>query len=177
VRSPDTLILRPLSTTTTDVSSIITLILRFIPRRVALWLHPVGATFMMYIESVTKHIVQVKQENLSSATVQANPRSSVFRYIVSSKSLPPEEQSVERLSHEGATLLGAGALTLARSLSTTFYHILANPEIQETLRTELREYPTDPSEATPKRTALERLPFLRACVREGLRYALRPQTK
>ncbi|KAK5078346.1 hypothetical protein LTR51_000535 [Lithohypha guttulata] len=148
---------------------LISVILKLIPQTVALKLYPLGATFTMYMTAVTSHIIHAKNQDLSAASVLANPRSSIFRYIVCEKTLPKAEQSVDRLSHEAATLLGAGALTLARSLSMTFYHILANPTIREKLAAELAQPLADIHAHMPRRSELERLPYLRACVREGLR--------
>ena len=80
-----------------------------------------------------------------------------------------------RLIDEGITLIGAGTVTTAHVLSTTVYHILANPPILYTLRAELKDaaLPGDPSTSAAKPplplTQLERLPYLTATIKEGLR--------
>lgn len=135
----------------------------------ALYVWPVGVTFQAYMKGVTHHIVQAKEENLSADSVIANPRSSVFRYIISTADLLKEDKSVERLGHEAATLLGAGAFTLSRSLAITLFHILANDRIRKTLSAELAMVMADFPNSMPRWSELSKLPYLHACIKEGLR--------
>lgn len=121
------------------------------------------------MKGITRHIVQAKGENLSVDSVVANPKSSVFRYILSTADLLEAEKSVERLGHEAATLLGAGAFTLSRSLAITLYHILANDHIRNTLSAELAEVMVEYPKSMPRWAELSKLPYLHACIKEGLR--------
>lgn len=57
---------------------------------------------------------------------------------------------------------------LSRCLSVLTYHILANPEILDTLTQELKEAIPDPQHL-PHWATLEKLPYLNSVVQEGLR--------
>ena len=53
-------------------------------------------------------------------------------------------------------------------LSTTVYHVLANPPILEKLQVELRDLMPN-GNSKPNLVQVERLPYLTAIVKEGLR--------
>lgn len=59
-------------------------------------------------------------------------------------------------------------MTTAGAMSIESFHIIDQPRIYEKLREELREAFSDPS-APIRLLQLERLPYLRGCVREGIR--------
>lgn len=72
------------------------------------------------------------------------------------------------LRHEAAALLGAGSDSTAITATTTLYHVLHNPEIQQRLVKELRTaWPV--LEEVPRYEVLEKLPYLTAVIKEGLR--------
>ena len=82
--------------------------------------------------------------------------------------VPAEEKSYVRLLNEAQALTGAGAMTTANVLDTTFYHLLANPAYLARLRKELCSAIPDPA-ITPSVAELEALPYLTAVLHEGLR--------
>ncbi|KAL2868567.1 cytochrome P450 [Aspergillus lucknowensis] len=86
--------------------------------------------------------------------------------------LPPAEKTVQRLKGEGQILIGAGTLTTGNALKTIIFHIQDNPRILHNLRAELDTAlaDTDPLNM-PDPSQLERLPYLTACIWEGLRMA------
>ncbi|KAH9177355.1 putative P450 monooxygenase [Lactarius sanguifluus] len=72
------------------------------------------------------------------------------------------------LSQEAAALLGAGSDSSAIAATTISYHVLHNPEVQQRLVDELRTaWPV--LEEVPRYEVLEKLPYLTAVVKEGLR--------
>ncbi|KAI9435562.1 putative P450 monooxygenase [Lactarius indigo] len=72
------------------------------------------------------------------------------------------------LSQEAAALLGAGSDSSAIAATTISYHVLHNPEIQRRLVNELRTaWPV--LEEVPRYEVIEKLPYLTAVVKEGLR--------
>lgn len=82
--------------------------------------------------------------------------------------LPPQEKSVARLGDEAQLMLGAGIETVTWSLSVATFHIINNPGIFAKLRAELKE--ALPRADTPLDwQKLEKLPYLSACVQEGIR--------
>ena len=93
---------------------------------------------------------------------------SIFRHLMSSD-IPVAELSTERLTTEAMTLLAAGISTVSGSLDLTMYYILANENIRARLSAELESVTSDFPERMPTMADLEKLPYLHAVVREGLR--------
>lgn len=91
----------------------------------------------------------------------------IFHELLESD-LPPQEKSVDRLADEAQLMIGAGLETTAWALTVTSFHLINNPVILKKLRAELEA-------AIPKPTSeldslsLEQLPYLSACIREGIR--------
>lgn len=71
-----------------------------------------------------------------SSTTASNNRT-IFMEILGS-SLPPEEKSVGRLNAEAFLVLGAGTDPTTRNLTVTLYYLLADKELLEHVREELK---------------------------------------
>jgi cytochrome P450 len=95
------------------------------------------------------------------------PHPTIFHTLLSS-TLPPAEKSLPRLGDEAQLMIGAGLETTAWALTTTCYHLLSNPSTLHLLYTELCAAIPDPS-SIPNSLQLEKLPYLSACVQEGIR--------
>ncbi|KAF2180108.1 cytochrome P450 [Zopfia rhizophila CBS 207.26] len=96
-------------------------------------------------------------------------RANVFHTILSSP-LHPREKEVKRMAQEGFNILSASGDTIARTLTTAMYHLLANPPALQKLKDELRTVMPDPSIEVDL-TTLEALPWLTAVLKESLRIA------
>lgn len=99
----------------------------------------------------------------------------LFDHLLRSGSeLPALERSVDRLTTEAQVILGAGTVTTARAMSFTTVHILLNQRVKQKLIDELKNAGAEAM--LPRKlssyTMLKRLPYLNACVKEGLRYVL-----
>ena len=84
--------------------------------------------------------------------------------MVNESGLPEEDLSLERLTKEAQILLGAGSVSTARTLHFITYYLLSNSHMRERLEQELRD--------AGERAAwsqLEKLPYLQALIKEGLR--------
>ncbi|KAL4819367.1 hypothetical protein BDW67DRAFT_182313 [Aspergillus spinulosporus] len=93
----------------------------------------------------------------------------VFDSLLSS-TLPQHEKTVDRLKGEGQTLIGAGTLTTGNALKTIIFHVLDDPNILQKLRAEVDGALENVDILSMSDTAyLERLPYLSACIKEGLR--------
>lgn len=107
-------------------------------------------------------------ENVHSKSSQStSSHPTIFNELLRSK-LPPPEKSVRRLSSEAQQMIGAGVETVAWALTTTVFYLVSNPACLEKLRAELITAIPDPA-SLPTSTTLERLPYLAACVKEGIR--------
>ncbi|KAL4757590.1 cytochrome P450 [Aspergillus foveolatus] len=147
---------------------------QMIPTTLLLRLFPVLASYRLAHELATRHINDAKRESLSldARKVQQDTKSSLFRHLLSfssARGLPESERDTERLAREAMMLFGAGTVTVARTLNLICYYILRDSHIKDRLVEELEsvmaQYPT----STPTWQQLERLPYLHALVREGLR--------
>jgi cytochrome P450 len=83
--------------------------------------------------------------------------------------MPDSEKKPERLVLELMAIMGAGTATTSWILTLTTYHILADPAKEKRLREELQEVMSDFPERMPRWAELEKLPYLTACLKEGLR--------
>ena len=112
--------------------------------------------------------IQATIEELSSSKTH-EPKPGLFSTILQSN-LSPQDRTAERIAREAMSLLIAGSETTAFTMSTITYHVLANPATLAKLRAALRQAIPDPN-VLPPLGQLEAIPYLYACVQEGLRLA------
>ncbi|PQE20317.1 Cytochrome P450 protein [Rutstroemia sp. NJR-2017a BBW] len=119
-----------------------------------------------------KHIVEAKERRRyhdrlpkKEGSLKSN---TVFDQLVNSD-MPESELSVERLASEAQVLMGAGTVTTARSMDHLVFHILRNSHVRDRLEVELKVVMADFPETIPSWQTLEKLPYLQACIKEGLR--------
>jgi cytochrome P450 len=93
----------------------------------------------------------------------------IFHELLESN-LPPQEKTVSRLGDEAQLIIGAGLETVSWALSVTTYYLISNPPILEKLRAELETTIPDPASKLDS-LQLEKLPYLSACIQEGIRIA------
>jgi cytochrome P450 len=91
----------------------------------------------------------------------------IFHELLESN-LPQQEKSLSRLDDEALGTIGAGVTTIAWALVIASVHLLNNPSILEKLQTELKAAIPDPT-IQPDLPELEKLPYLSACIQEGIR--------
>jgi len=84
--------------------------------------------------------------------------------------MPQSELSSERLSKEAQVILGAASVSTARTLDFITYYILANKNHLVILQKELGPIMARYPEKVPSWADLEKLPYLQAVIKEGLRW-------
>ncbi|KAI4281616.1 MAG: hypothetical protein L6R38_003557 [Xanthoria sp. 2 TBL-2021] len=141
-------------------------LMQALPDPVMLWLRP-SLRLAMQLMKKMQFDVQAIIEDLSSKTHE--PKPGLFLKIMQSN-IGPQDRSAERIAREGMSLLVAGSETTAVTLSTITYHLLANPDKLAKLRGALEQAVPD-SNTLPPLGQLEAIPYLHACVQEGLRMA------
>ena len=104
-----------------------------------------------------------------------NSHVSLFDHILDSD-MPETERSDDRLTGEAQILLLAGTGTTSRTLDLISYYILANPSIHSRLQDELKDTMAAYPQHVPSLAELERLPYLQAIIKEGLRSVKRVDT-
>ena len=93
----------------------------------------------------------------------------VLYEMVQNSNLPAEEKTFARVKNDASIFIGAGMETTGRTLAITFYHILANEDVHQRLREELRTVIPAADSPIPSLARLEKLPYLTAVITEGLR--------
>lgn len=92
----------------------------------------------------------------------------MFRNMISSAEKTSAVLTKEHLTSEAIVMIVAGTDTTASTLAIGLHHLLQQPETYRKLQDEIRTVmPT--VDARPAVQALDALPFLDACVKEGLR--------
>jgi len=152
----------------TGFPSLINLI-SLIPERLVTWVDSRSRTFVTFKKMARTHIINAKRDKLEAKPLRdGKARTSLFHYIVNSD-MPESELSVNRLAKEAQVLLGAGSASTARTIDFIVYYILAKEAIRTRLQEELQESMANYPQNIPSCSELEKLPYLQAIIKEGLR--------
>ncbi|KAL1615381.1 hypothetical protein SLS54_009035 [Diplodia seriata] len=125
------------------------------------------------MDDIRSQVRKVKQD-IDQGVVKPSEstRATVFTEILTSN-MPDSEKDTERLSREAQAMVQAGIETVSWSLTTNLTYLLSNPHALARLHAELlAAIPPSPNSSPadlPSWTTLEQLPYLSACVLEGLR--------
>ena len=117
-----------------------------------------------------KHIIHVKAETRekNSHSGGVSTGYSLFRSIFESQDLESEGDT-ERLVREARILFGAGSATTARTLDFITFYIVRDPAMRKRLADEVHLPMSKFPNEFPSLAELERVPYLAALVKEGLR--------
>lgn len=133
------------------------------------WLDSRLVTFERFKNFARQHIIDAKRELEEKPDhIAFETRNSVFRHLLTS-GLPESDLSVERLTREAQIFLGAGSISAARTLDFISYYIISRKDYLERLQEELAPLMKGFPETMPSFVELEKLPFLQALIKEGLR--------
>jgi cytochrome P450 len=125
--------------------------------------------YIAFIRDCEVQITAIKKGLEQSKHAEAETsHATIFHELLENKDMPASEKSIDRLVQEGQVIVSAGTETTAWCLSVTTFHLLSNPQVLQKLRAELEGAMPKPSE-TPTLASLEQLPYLTACIQEGLR--------
>lgn len=96
-------------------------------------------------------------------------RPTLFRYMVNNSNLAESDLSVDRLTKEAQILLGAGSVSTARTIHFIVFYLLSNEYMRNRLEEEVKDVMAEWPEKRPTWAQLEKLPYLQAVIKEGLR--------
>ncbi|KAJ5605341.1 cytochrome P450 [Penicillium lagena] len=100
----------------------------------------------------------------------------MFKNMMSAAEKKSRELTKEHLISEAIVMFVAGTDTTAAALAITLHHLLQQPDIYRRLQDEVRTVmPT--LDSRPTVPELDALPFLNACVKEGLRISCPSRTR
>ena len=94
-------------------------------------------------------------------------KTTIFHDVLESD-LPEHEKTPNRLYHDARDLITAGTLTSSATLTEITFQLLQNPVALRRLKDEIMRVMPDP-DILPPFHELQRLPFMKAVVNEGLR--------
>ncbi|KAL8644389.1 MAG: hypothetical protein Q9226_007786 [Calogaya cf. arnoldii] len=140
-------------------------LMQALPDSVMLWLRPSLRLAMHMIKKMQSDVQSVIKD-LGSDTHE--PKPGLYLNVIQNN-LGSHDESAETIAREGLSLLLAGSETTAMTLSIVTY-LLANPDKLARLREALEQSIPD-SNTIPPLGQLEAIPYLHACVQEGLRLA------
>ncbi|KAF2191513.1 cytochrome P450 [Zopfia rhizophila CBS 207.26] len=145
-------------------------ILRMLPRRLVYFLHPLTRRLFRLQDEIEERIraAQARHAGQTDDKECETRQILMLDQLIASPHLPAREKTEKRLGEEYLTILMAGTVTTAWTLSVTVYHILANPPILQRLHLELQDLVSG-LDRVPTWTDYEKLPYLSAIVNEGLR--------
>ncbi|KAK2879935.1 hypothetical protein FQN49_000747 [Arthroderma sp. PD_2] len=112
--------------------------------------------------------VDNRMERVYTKNQHGTKEQCIFAEIMNNDKLPLLERKLGRLSDDAKFLLGAGTDAPSQALAITLFHILNNGPVYRKLQEELKGSLPDP-QADPSLAMLERLPYLTAVIKEGLR--------
>ncbi|KAI9852160.1 MAG: hypothetical protein M1838_001623 [Thelocarpon superellum] len=130
---------------------------------------PLGS-FTRMQEDCRKQIVTIK-ENLDSGEKKPVTRTTIFHQLLNPNATEGHiVPSVDDLKDEAYVMLSAAADTTGNAMTIAAYHVIENEDIYKKLTAELKEAFPDSSKALDF-LSLEKLPYLTAVIKEGLRLA------
>jgi cytochrome P450 len=119
-----------------------------------------------------RHLVRNAKQDLSEKCFVDEKKSrfdrTIFHGILRSD-LPDEELEMEMLKDHAVSLIAAGIASTELTMRTAFFHIVSNNNIWKKLRHELECAMPDSQEPVSLDNVSERLPYLTACIDEGMR--------
>jgi cytochrome P450 len=147
-------------------------VVRSMPLSVAIKLVPPVGFMKSWMQRVGIQVKKIKSDPETMRVIKTEKRrkDTIFAQILSSD-LPEEELSDERLIDEGVLIATAGSETTAWAITITTYHIMKNPEVLAKMRKELGTVEIPQGDPVAPWTSLEKLPYLTAVIKEGVRMA------
>ncbi|KUJ19996.1 putative cytochrome P450 [Mollisia scopiformis] len=144
--------------------------IKLIPISILLRLYSGAAGFKAFRQLAIDKIEDAKRTLKLSKKEGAEGRmpETLIQHLLKSD-MPESDKATERLASEFVAILAGGTMSIARGLSTIIYFLLADAELEARLRGSLKEVMGGYPERIPKLAELEKIPYLYACVREGLR--------
>lgn len=112
-----------------------------------------------------RYMRQIKDIRSQGPQSQKDGTESIFHQLLQSD-LTASEKETGRLVDEAVLLIGAGTNTGSWTLTVLTFHLLSQPGVLRRLKTELKA-----AGPNPPLSALEKLPFLTAVIKEGQRLA------
>ncbi|OCT47606.1 Trichodiene oxygenase [Cladophialophora carrionii] len=155
----------------------ITKLTQFVPDNLTILMKPATASYVKLRRDIKAQIEQIiRTENsgddhTKSDTSRPSSHQHTLIHEILRSDLPDAEKSPARIMQDIQATVTAGTLATAAALSYTLFSLLSHPQLLRRLRTELHAAMPNPT-VLPSLAVLEQLPFLTACIKEGLRLGI-----
>ncbi|KAI0139140.1 putative cytochrome P450 [Hypoxylon sp. NC0597] len=132
-------------------------------------LNPAMGRYLQWQRGFQTQIREIKDQKQAGGSTSKDEKLhiSIFDELLESD-LPDREKSTARLWQECQAIIGAGTETVAWTLSVIFFYVLNDRNVYDQLMVELEGAIPNPT-SRPSWNDLEKLPYLNACISEGLR--------
>ncbi|KAI1380471.1 putative cytochrome P450 [Hypoxylon crocopeplum] len=140
-------------------------------------LNPQMGIYLQFQRDVKAQIREIQDQKGAGKEMakEQNLHATIFHELLESD-LPDREKTAARLWQEGQIIIGAGTETTAWTLSVIIFYVLNDRKVYDTLMAELKRAIPNPT-SRPSCNDLERLPYLSACISEGLRLSYGVSTR
>ncbi|KAK8022282.1 Cytochrome P450 monooxygenase [Apiospora rasikravindrae] len=138
-------------------------VLQRTPLRLLQWLRHPAAGLVVWRDMTRERIERIIATNEAGKRAEG----SIFQTVLDSD-LPAQEKSAERLEAEAQVVLAAGTETTAKSLAMIAFHLNEDAGKLQRLRDEIATAGPE-ADGSYSLAKLEKLPYLTACIMEGVR--------
>lgn len=147
-------------------------IVRATPLSVAVKLVPPVGFMKSWMQRVGIQVHKIKsdEETMQMIKTEKRRKDTIFAQILSSD-LPEEDLSDQRLIDEGVLIATAGSETTSWAITIATYWLMKDPSVLAKMREELATVDIPEGDPVAPWQTLERLPYLTAVIKEGLRMA------
>ncbi|KAK6836418.1 cytochrome P450 [Apiospora arundinis] len=143
-------------------------LLKMVPTSILKAFNPNAADLQIFHSISEGRIEKIRSQLAKGNVTSDDEECSAFHHVLCSD-LPETEKTTDRLNREAFALLSAGATTTAGNCTFVTYFVLKQPQVEIRLREELREATQGFPDRVPRWAELEKLSYLTACIKEGLR--------
>ncbi|KAJ4352422.1 uncharacterized protein N0V89_007770 [Didymosphaeria variabile] len=140
-------------------------LLMTVPMSCMQWAFPRIAAFKMWPVLGRDKVNNVK----SDLAKESDPEKFSFFHTLLRSDLPEYEKHPSRLAAEAVGVFGGGTINPTSALAFITFHILANANMHRRLQESLSDVMSQYPKTIPAWTEFEQVPYLAACVKEGLR--------
>ncbi|KAE8421134.1 cytochrome P450 [Aspergillus pseudocaelatus] len=138
-------------------------VFRFLP----LWLTALITPVVRYIDYMEQE-VEHQMQYVYAKNKDGIKENGIFSHLMHNQKLPLKERALDRLTDDAKFLMFAGTDAPSQVLAITMFHVIRSPLVCRSLREELQDR-TAHSQDELCLNMLEKLPYLTAVIKEGLR--------
>ncbi|KAL8785784.1 MAG: hypothetical protein Q9213_003162 [Squamulea squamosa] len=142
--------------------------LRALPVWLVKKMNPQLTALYDFQDMLREQVLGVKKDLADGKRPTSQTEKNVFHDMITNPAVRPEEKTTDHLVVEAVTVISAGMNTTAFCLAIITYHLVQNPKTLERLQGELAGI-ARVNDGKPSWQTIEKLPYLRAVVSEGLR--------